>query len=149
MNRTGRPSSSGDHHADSVRITSAQTSHSARIRSRQTRYLVSMGVRTLCFVLAVATDGTLRWIFAVAAIVLPYVAVVMANAGGEIDSGGPEPYVDHSRLMLEPGPGDGDGSRDGGRDAAEGNAAGRPEAGGGPRAGDRAPGAGGRETAGQ
>lgn len=45
------------------------------------RYLISMSVRTVCFVLAVAVNGPMRWVFALAAVVLPYVAVVAANAG--------------------------------------------------------------------
>jgi hypothetical protein len=48
---------------------------------RMRRYLISMSVRTVCFVLAVVFDGWLRWTMAGAAIVLPYIAVVMANAG--------------------------------------------------------------------
>lgn len=49
------------------------------------RYLVSMGVRTACFILAVVAIALLHWtvvgwIMVVAAVVLPYVAVVMANA---------------------------------------------------------------------
>ena len=47
------------------------------------RYLVSMGVRTACFLLAVVVHGPLRWMFVLAAIVLPYIAVVFANAGRE------------------------------------------------------------------
>jgi Protein of unknown function (DUF3099) len=101
MSRTGR---TAPPHDGSVRITAAHTGHSERLRGRQRRYLVSMGVRTLCFVLAVATDGTLRWVFIVAAVVLPYVAVVMANAAGEVDRGAPEPFVNDRRRMLEAGP---------------------------------------------
>jgi len=48
---------------------------------RMKRYLISMSVRTVCFILAVVLHGWLRWTMAAAAIVLPYVAVVMANAG--------------------------------------------------------------------
>ncbi|MDQ4085602.1 MAG: DUF3099 domain-containing protein [Actinomycetota bacterium] len=103
MDRTGRHAAAG---AESVRITSAHAGHSERIRGRQRRYLVSMGVRTVCFVLAVVTDGALRWGFIVAAVVLPYFAVIVANAGGEVDDDGPEPFVDTSRPMLEPGPSD-------------------------------------------
>jgi hypothetical protein len=100
MHATGSTASPGD---GSVRITSAQTSHSERIRGRQTRYLISMGIRTACFVLAVVTDGALRWVFIVGAVLLPYVAVVVANASGEIDRDVPEPFVDDSRPMLETG----------------------------------------------
>jgi hypothetical protein len=49
------------------------------------RYLLSMGIRTACFVLAVGALGVLHWTvvgwaLVVAAVVLPYIAVVMANA---------------------------------------------------------------------
>jgi uncharacterized membrane protein YdbT with pleckstrin-like domain len=52
---------------------------------RMRRYLVSMGVRTTCFVLAVVAIVALHWtlvgwILVVAAVILPYIAVVMANA---------------------------------------------------------------------
>jgi hypothetical protein len=39
-----------------------------------------MAIRTVCVVLAVVVDGWLRWIFIAGAVVLPYVAVLMANA---------------------------------------------------------------------
>ena len=49
-------------------------------------YLISMGIRTVCFVAGVALWGVNRWAagacFAAAAI-LPYVAVVFANATGQ------------------------------------------------------------------
>ncbi len=46
------------------------------------RYLVAMSLRGVCFVLAIVTSGWLRWTFVVGAVVLPYVAVVLANAVG-------------------------------------------------------------------
>ena len=40
-----------------------------------------MGIRTLCFVAAVIVGhGVVMWILIVGALLLPYVAVVMANA---------------------------------------------------------------------
>jgi Flp pilus assembly protein TadB len=69
-----------------IRITTAATSPQADIAARQRRYLIAMGIRTLCFVavacLAVTHAGPdwLPWIFVAGALVLPYVAVVMANA---------------------------------------------------------------------
>ena len=65
------------------RITSATGSHSADMQARATRYLISMGIRTLCVILVIVVPGPLRWVFAAGAIVLPYIAVVRANAGGE------------------------------------------------------------------
>lgn len=64
-------------------ITGARRSLSEDIRSRQTRYLVSMSIRTICFVLAIVVSGWLRWTFFAAALVLPYISVVLANAGRE------------------------------------------------------------------
>lgn len=46
------------------------------------RYLFSMAVRTACVILAVVVSGPFRWFFVVGAVVLPYIAVVMANAVG-------------------------------------------------------------------
>jgi hypothetical protein len=63
-----------------VRITTAPTSHRDDIDRRRRRYVISMAIRTLCFVAAVLVGpGWLRWVLVVGAFVLPYVAVVMAN----------------------------------------------------------------------
>ena len=52
---------------------------------RMRRYLMSMGIRTACFVLAVVALAVLHWTaigwtLVAGAVVLPYIAVVMANA---------------------------------------------------------------------
>ncbi len=62
-------------------ITDAPVAHSQDVRARQTRYLLSMLVRTVCFVLAVFASGPLRWVLIAGALFLPYIAVVFANAG--------------------------------------------------------------------
>jgi hypothetical protein len=61
--------------------TSLQDDQDERMR----RYLVSMGIRTICFILAVIALAGLHWTLigwtlVVAAVILPYIAVVMANA---------------------------------------------------------------------
>jgi hypothetical protein len=64
-----------------VRITTAGTSRADDIARRQRRYVISMSIRTVCFISAVLVGpGWLRWVLVVGALVLPYVAVVMANA---------------------------------------------------------------------
>ena len=64
-----------------VRITTAAASRDDDIRMRQRRYIISMGIRTVCFVAAVIVGhGVIMWLLIVAALLLPYVAVVMANA---------------------------------------------------------------------
>ena len=66
---------------DAVRITTASASRKDEIAGRQRRYVISMTIRTICFVAAVLVGaGWLRWVLVAAALLLPYVAVVMANA---------------------------------------------------------------------
>jgi hypothetical protein len=42
-----------------------------------------MSIRVVCFLGAVLIDHWTRWVLLVGAVVLPYVAVVLANAGRE------------------------------------------------------------------
>jgi hypothetical protein len=49
---------------------------------RVRRYLLTMTIRIVCGGLAIAASGWLRWALVAAAVVLPYIAVVMANAVG-------------------------------------------------------------------
>ncbi len=81
---------SGAGDAEIHRITSARQPHSDDLDRRMGRYLVSMLVRTVCFLLIFVVHGPLRWVFAAAAVLLPYVAVVMANAGRVPPGPGPE-----------------------------------------------------------
>ena len=74
-------------------ITAARRPHQADMDARMVKYLVSMSIRTLCFLLVLVTPSPWRWFFAVGAIVLPYVAVVIANAGGERRGPAPEAVV--------------------------------------------------------
>jgi Protein of unknown function (DUF3099) len=63
------------------RITSAAPPHSEDIAWRQKRYIIQMSIRAVCFMLAVVVPGPMRYVLLLAAVVLPYVAVVGANAG--------------------------------------------------------------------
>ena len=62
-----------------ISVTSAQPSRSADLDSRIVRYAWMMSIRIVCFVLAVITPSPWRWMFIVAAVFLPYIAVVLAN----------------------------------------------------------------------
>ncbi len=64
-------------------ITQVGARRTGDLPGRQARYLVSMGIRTACFLGAVAATGWLRWVLVAAAFLLPYFAVVLANAGRE------------------------------------------------------------------
>jgi Protein of unknown function (DUF3099) len=68
-----------------VLVTTAGKSPRQEQRERERRYLVTMGVRVLCFILAIVlfeVDQRFLAAFAVAgSLILPWVAVVAANAG--------------------------------------------------------------------
>jgi hypothetical protein len=68
-------------------VTQARRSLSDDISFRQRRYLLMMGIRAACFVIAVVMFinhlGWLAAVPAVGAIFIPYFAVVFANGGRE------------------------------------------------------------------
>ena len=94
------------HQEHPVNITSARTSHSDDLHRRQVRYLLSMGIRTVCFVLAIVTSGPVRWILVAAAVFLPYVAVILANAKDRRSEAGPASFLDQDRPEIEGRPAD-------------------------------------------
>ncbi|MDQ3615573.1 MAG: DUF3099 domain-containing protein [Actinomycetota bacterium] len=90
--------------SEAIRITSATRSHGEDINRRQRRYLISMAIRTICFVLAVVfAGGALMWVFIAGSVFLPYVAVVAANTQRLPDPGGPDLFgPDLGRVAIEP-----------------------------------------------
>jgi hypothetical protein len=64
-----------------ISITNASYAHSDEQPGRAKRYLISMLIRTACFIGAILTPSPIRWFLIVGAVTLPYIAVVMANAG--------------------------------------------------------------------
>lgn len=64
-------------------VTSARPSLTSDQAARNRRYLLSMSIRVVCFIGCIVTDGWLRWALFVGALVLPWVAVLVANAGRE------------------------------------------------------------------
>ena len=89
-----------------VRITTATRSHHDDIAQRQRRYIISMAIRTASFVLAVVSfPHWYMWVFVAASVLLPYVAVVLANAASAPDPGGPDFFeANPDRRAIEPGP---------------------------------------------
>lgn len=70
------------------------------------RYLVTMGIRTACFVVAAFGDGVVRWVALVGAVVLPYIAVIGANTVASRGPGGVAPGqggLPPAALGLPPG----------------------------------------------
>ncbi|MGW2542635.1 DUF3099 domain-containing protein [Kitasatospora sp. NPDC001574] len=90
------------------RITGARSSLTEDVRGRQRRYVASMLLRTVCVLLAVVLWDVQRWV-AVAAlaggVLLPYFAVLIANAGRERAPGLPSTFdvPPTTPLMLGPG----------------------------------------------
>ena len=72
------------HQPEVHRITDARESHTVEKDGRMRKYMISMSVRMLCFILAFFFEGWMRWAMIAAAAVLPYVAVVLANGGADV-----------------------------------------------------------------
>ncbi|MDH6129446.1 DUF3099 domain-containing protein [Kitasatospora sp. GP82] len=90
------------------RITGARTSLSDDVRGRQRRYVASMLLRTVCVLLAVVLWDVQRLVAYAAlagAVLLPYFAVLVANAGREKAPGLPSTFAvpTDTPLMLGPG----------------------------------------------
>lgn len=84
-------------------ITSAPEPASTAMGSRERRYLFSMAIRTICFVGAVMVDGPLRWVLLVGAVFLPYVSVVLANAGVRMRVARGTDFVPMEHRSIEAG----------------------------------------------
>lgn len=89
-----------------IRITSATRGRSENVAGRQRRYLISMAVRTGCFLAAVFVASWslwLMWVFIIASFILPPVAVVVANAQADTDPD-PDPGTLYDPTRPELGP---------------------------------------------
>jgi len=63
-----------------VALTTLPQSPQDEQRSRMIKYAVMMGIRVVCLVLCLFTPGWWLLLPAIGAVVLPYLAVVVANA---------------------------------------------------------------------
>ncbi|OON74059.1 DUF3099 domain-containing protein [Streptomyces tsukubensis] len=91
--------------AEVFRITGARQGLAEDVRGRQRRYVISMLIRTAAVILSVTLWNVERYV-AIAALVLgvflPYVAVVIANAGRENVPSLPSTFVPApTRPVLE------------------------------------------------
>ena len=86
-------------------ITGAAVSLSREQTGRTRRYLISMTIRTACVLLAIVVPGWPKWVFLAGAVVLPYLAVVVANSGQGRRFAPPAPMPLTARsLALPAGP---------------------------------------------
>lgn len=108
------------------RITGARQGLADDVRGRQRRYVISMLIRTLAVILAVVlwdVERPLAVIALVLGLVLPYVAVVIANAGRENAQDLPSSFqYENTRRELGEGRAEeGDDARHDGRGPQEGS----------------------------
>ncbi|MFR9794977.1 DUF3099 domain-containing protein [Streptomyces sp. MS06] len=89
-----------------VRITGARAGLQEDVRGRQRRYVISMAIRTISVILAVLLWNVERYVAIVALVlgaVLPYIAVVIANAGRENAPSLPSSFVTpQTPTMIAP-----------------------------------------------
>ncbi|MCD2467645.1 MULTISPECIES: DUF3099 domain-containing protein [unclassified Streptomyces] len=103
------------------RITGARQGLADDVRGRQRRYIISMTVRTLSVIAAAVLWNVERHVAIVAlalGILLPYIAVVIANAGRETAPSLPSTFVPapvRPALGAAEASADGDGERPYGR----------------------------------
>ncbi|CCK31091.1 integral membrane protein [Streptomyces davaonensis JCM 4913] len=93
--------------AQVFRITGARTGLQEDVRGRQRRYVISMSVRTLSVILAATLWNVERHVAIVALVlgaILPYIAVVIANAGRENAPGLPSTFVGTPARPMIAGP---------------------------------------------
>lgn len=98
---------SGNGGAQVFRITGARQGLAEDVRGRQRRYVISMGLRTVAVILAASLWNVERYVAIVALVlgaVLPYVAVVIANAGRENAPGLPSTFVRMPSAPMIPPP---------------------------------------------
>lgn len=87
---------------DAVLITTARRSPRDELEARQRRYLITMGVRVVAFIASIVLfRGWLRAVAVVLSITLPWIAVVMANAGTKPIAEEPSLYPREQRRELE------------------------------------------------
>jgi hypothetical protein len=80
-------------------ITSAPKGLSTDQSARQRRYFISMMIRTACFILTVLLPSPYRWFALLGAVTLPYIAVVVANAGRETIAPGSAVIDDNPKAL--------------------------------------------------
>jgi hypothetical protein len=78
------------------RISGARAGLTEDVRGRQRRYIISMSVRTVSVILTVVlwnVERPLAWATLAIGLLLPYIAVVYANAGRENAPVAPAAYI--------------------------------------------------------
>jgi Protein of unknown function (DUF3099) len=94
----------GRNREQAVAVTSLPEPPEQERKRRMLKYVLAMSLRTVCVPIAVFTDGPIRWAAMAGAVLLPYFAVVIANAvsGGQPTSfQSVEPYTLPSQSTTD------------------------------------------------
>jgi ABC-type transport system involved in cytochrome c biogenesis permease subunit len=94
----GRATGSRRSQGSAFVVTSARPGHTEEMSGRLRRYLISMTIRVVFLVLAIFVFS--GWLRIAAAVVLPWIAVVMANAG-PTDSEDAPTFITADRLAID------------------------------------------------
>lgn len=83
-------------------VTSAPENPNADYDDRSKRYIIAMSIRLACFAGIWVVHGWLRWTMAALMIVLPYIAVVIANTGQDTPrKSTPGPLIINDQPAIE------------------------------------------------
>lgn len=85
-------------------ITAAEAPHSEGLDHRMKRYAFHMALRVACLLVAVATEGWIRWTAVVGVVVLPWMAVVLANGNDRAEVRDASYYLGTHHPQLGSGP---------------------------------------------
>jgi xanthine/uracil permease len=93
---------------DPVLVTTASRSPGEERRDRERRYLLLMGVRVVAFIVAIVfARGWIRYGAIVLSLVIPWIAVVLANAipSSSTETRKPSLFVRRAPKQIGPGRG--------------------------------------------
>ncbi len=83
-------------------ITNAAEAHSQEMHGRVVKYATAMGIRMVCIGLIFVVDGWFKLVPMVGAVVLPWIAVVIANGGADTNQQETDTLLDEApRYELD------------------------------------------------
>lgn len=89
--------------SDVPSITNASAPHSEEMHQRMVKYAVAMGIRMVCLAAIFVFDGWFKLIPVIGAVILPWVAVVIANGGADIVHQEPVKLLDEAPMYAVDG----------------------------------------------
>lgn len=95
--KAAEPAGAAADPADAYNITDARTAHTDEMHQRLVKYSVAMGIRMVCLILIFVLDGWLKIIAVAGAVLLPWFAVIIANAGSDTTN-------EHAGALLDQAP---------------------------------------------